>query len=61
MGGHEERARKYRLKAAELRAMLPDMKDQNMRATLAGIAAGYDRLAKIQETLAKADKRSGKS
>ncbi len=56
MDGHKERALQYRLKAQEVRAMLSDMKDQHARDALEGIAAGYERLATIQENLAKADK-----
>lgn len=61
MDGHEERALQYRRKAEELRATLPGIKDQHIRDTLEVIAAGYDRLAAIQENLAKADRRSGKA
>lgn len=56
MNGHKERALQYRLKAEELRAMIPDMKDEQTRDTLENIARGYDRLATIQKHLARTDK-----
>lgn len=59
MGEHAERAFKYRQKAEELRAMIPDMTDYQSRETLAKIAAGYDQLAKVQDTLAAVDRVSG--
>ena len=61
MSGHEDRAREdrareYREKAEELRAMLEDIEDDFARGTLERVAAGYDELAQIQEKLAEADK-----
>ncbi len=53
MDGHYEKAIEYRQKAEELRSLLIDMKDQNTRDMLEQIAAGYDRLAAIQENLGK--------
>lgn len=58
MEGHAERASRYRQKAAQLRAMVADMMDQQSRETLERLAAGYEQLAKVQETLAAADKVS---
>ena len=60
MDGHAERAFLYRQKAEELRGMISDMKDQQTRETLESIARGYDQLANVQESLAKADKTIGK-
>lgn len=59
MGEHAERAFRYRQKAEELRAMIPEMTDYQSRETLAKIAAGYDQLAKVQDTLAAVDRVSG--
>lgn len=53
MDGHKARALKYRLKAEELRSMLPDMKDEQSRKTLERIAIDYDHLAMLQEMLAR--------
>ncbi len=52
MDEHEERAFKYRQKAEEVRAMIPDMNDRNIRETLEKIAADYDILAGVQDSLA---------
>lgn len=56
MNEHDKRAFDYRQKAVELRAMIPDMKDRHSRDTLEKIAAGYDQLANVQDSLARADK-----
>lgn len=61
MDGHAEQAFKYRQKAEELRAMIPDMKDQHARETLEKLAVGYDQLAKAQDNLARVDKLSSAS
>lgn len=53
MNEHEERAFKYRQKADELRAILPDMKDPLYRKILERIILDYDKLAVAQEKLAK--------
>ncbi len=53
MDEHEERAFKYRQKAEEVRAMIPDMNDRNIRETLEKIAADYDILAGVQDSLAR--------
>lgn len=39
--------------------MIPEMADYQSRETLAKIAAGYDQLAKVQDTLAAVDRVSG--
>jgi len=51
MNEYEDRARQYRQRAEELRAILPDMHDQVCRDTLIKIAAGYDKLADEQDQL----------
>lgn len=50
----QERAFQYHQKAEELRAMIADMTDEYTRVTVEKIAAGYDQLARVQESLAKA-------
>jgi hypothetical protein len=52
MNEHQKRAVRYRNRAEELRAIIPDMKDPISRETLVKIAADYDRLAETQEKLA---------
>jgi RNA polymerase sigma-70 factor (ECF subfamily) len=47
--------------AEEVRAMIPDMKDEHTRVTLEKIAAGYDQLARVQESLAKEARPSAKA
>lgn len=59
MDGHAQQAFRYRHKAEELRAGIPDVVDRQTRETFEKIAAGYDQLANIQETLAAADRVSG--
>ena len=59
MDRHAEQAFKYRQKAEQLRAMILDMTDQRTRETLEKIAVGYEQLAKVQETLAAADRAIG--
>jgi hypothetical protein len=59
MDRHAEQAFKYRQKAEQLRAMILDMSDQQTRETLEKIAVGYEQLAKVQETLAAADRAIG--
>jgi len=53
MNEHEKKALDYRMKAEELRSMIPDMKDQNTREVLEKIAADYDHLATVQMKLAE--------
>jgi cation transport regulator ChaB len=53
MNEYEDRARQYRQRAEELRAILPDMHDQVCRDTLIKIAAGYDKLADEQDQFGK--------
>lgn len=60
MNGHEERAFQYRQKAEEVRAMIPDMSDDQTRQTLEKIAVGYEQLANVQDNLARADKAVNK-
>jgi hypothetical protein len=60
MNGHNEKALEYRLKAEELRSMIPDMKDRSSREILEKIAADYDHLAIVQERLANSEKIGGK-
>jgi hypothetical protein len=61
MNEHEERALKYRQKAAELRGMVSGIKNQEGRDAVEKMASNYERLARVQETLAKADEASCKS
>lgn len=60
MDEHDKKALEYRLKAEELRSMIPDMKDPNTCEVLEKIAAGYDHLALVQERLGNAEKIGGK-
>lgn len=60
MNEHKERAFQYRQKAEEIRAMIPDMPDDQTRQTLEKIATGYEQLANVQENLARADKAISK-
>ena len=53
MDGHEELAEQYRQRAAIIRAELSEMRDDLSRKTLENIASGYDKLAKIQDGLAR--------
>lgn len=59
MGRHDNSARRYRDKAEELRAMIPNMADQNAREILEKIASNSDLLANAQETLARVDRAAG--
>lgn len=56
MYGHEESAHRYRERAAEFRAMLPRVKDDFTRESLEKIAAGYDHLASLHDSLARTEK-----
>lgn len=52
MDGHSEQALQYRQRAEELRAILPDMKDEFCRKTVEKIILDYEKLARIQDKLA---------
>jgi len=60
MNGHNKKALEYRMKADELRSMIPDMKDRGTREIFEKIAGDYDHLALVQERLANAEKIGGK-
>lgn len=61
MNEHQRIAFGYRQKAVELRAMILDFKNPVTHATIEKVAAAYDRLADIQERLAREDEAAGKS
>jgi hypothetical protein len=61
MVGHEDWADEYRQRAEELRATIPDLKDQQTREMIEKVAAGWDQLARVQDNLANADKTIRKS
>lgn len=61
MNEHERLAFGYRQKAVELRAMGLDFKDPVTHKTIEELAAGYDRLAAVQEQLARVDEAAGES
>jgi hypothetical protein len=54
MNGPAEKAFMYRLRAEELKAMIPDMKDRVYAKILENIADDYYRLADMQEQIAEA-------
>lgn len=60
MVGHKERAEEYRLKAEELRSLMPDMTDKHTRELLEKIAADYDQLAVVGEGFAESEKAGAK-
>jgi hypothetical protein len=51
MDEYADRAQRYRQRADELRAILPDMRDQMCRGTVMKIAEGYDHLTVSQDQL----------
>jgi hypothetical protein len=50
-----ERAKRYRLHAEKLRAMLGDLRDPDSRQQAAELASDFDRMAEELEQSAKAD------
>ena len=56
MAEHAQQAQDYRRRAGNLRATLPELKDRQTRAMIEKAAAGWDQLARVQDTLAGADK-----
>lgn len=53
MDGHGEKAFLYRQRAEELRVMADDVKDRRTREVLLRLAHDYERLAVMQDQLAK--------